>query len=65
MLGILKITQGNLPETWRLVPLQDFSGDSDIDWSKPISEIDKQLYQKYGLSDKEITFVEEKIAPMD
>lgn len=30
----------------------------DIDWSKSVDEIDKQLYQKYGLSDGEIAFIE-------
>ena len=58
MLGILKITQDNNRETWRKIPNQDFSFSSDIDWSKPIQEIDKQLYSKYGLSEGEISFIE-------
>jgi len=64
MLGILKVTQDNKKSVWANVPLQDFTPQSDIDWSKSISEIDKQLYAKYGLSDDEITFIEEKIKPM-
>ncbi|MDY5122873.1 MAG: Eco57I restriction-modification methylase domain-containing protein [Treponema sp.] len=64
MLGILKITQDNPIETWRLVPLQDFTTNSDIDWSKSISEIDKQLYKKYGLSAEEIAFIESKVREM-
>ena len=36
----------------------DFTSNSDIDWNKSISDIDKQLYQKYGLSDDEINFIE-------
>lgn len=47
------------------VPLQDFTDNSDIDWSKPISEIDKQLYAKYGLDDSEIEFIESMIKPME
>lgn len=47
------------------VPLQDFTPNSDIDWSKSIPEIDKQLYAKYGLTDDEIAFIEEKIKPME
>ena len=47
------------------VPLQNFTSSSDIDWSKSISEIDKQLYVKYGLTDDEIAFIEEKIKPME
>ena len=65
MLGILKITQDNPIETWKLVPLQDFTANSDIDWSKSIAEIDKQLYAKYGLSDEEIAFIEKMIKPME
>lgn len=47
------------------VPIQDFTSNSDIDWSKSISEIDKQLYVKYNLSEDEIAFIEEKIKPME
>ena len=65
MLGILKVTQDNTKKVWEFVPVQDFTSNSDIDWSKSVSEIDKQLYSKYGLSDDEITFIEEKIKPME
>lgn len=65
LLGVLKITQDNPPAKWSKVPLQDFTENSDIDWSKSISEIDKQLYKKYGLSQEEIAFIEEKVQPMD
>jgi len=65
MLGVLKITQHNTPEKWQKVPLQDFTTNSDIDWSKPISEIDQQLYKKYKLTEEEIAFIEEKVQPMD
>jgi hypothetical protein len=61
LLGILKITQDNPPEKWKYVPLQDFTDKSDIDWSKSIKEIDQQLYKKYGLSEDEIKFIEEKV----
>lgn len=63
-LGILKITQDNLPEKWRFVPLQDFTSKSDIDWSKSIHEIDLQLYKKYGLDDNEIKFIETHVKEM-
>ena len=58
MLAVLKVTQDNNPEKWKYVPLQDFTSNSDINWNKSISDIDKQLYQKYGLSDDEINFIE-------
>lgn len=64
MLGTLKITQHNLASTWRNVPLQIFTTDSDIDWSQPISSIDRQLYKKYGLNEREIRFIEEKVKEM-
>lgn len=64
MLGILKITQDNTKEKWRYVPLQDFTSNSDIDWSKSIHEIDLQLYRKYGLDEKEIEFIESHVKEM-
>ena len=65
MLGILKVTQDNSKEVWRLVPLQNFTETSDIDWSKSVAEIDKQLYEKYGLEQSEIDFIESKIKAME
>lgn len=64
MLGILKITQDNDREVWRLVPLQDFTPTSNIDWSKSVAEIDRQLYAKYGLDEKEIEFIETHVKEM-
>lgn len=65
MLGVLKITQDNTKETWRYVPIQDFTSNSDIDWSQSIADIDQQLYKKYGLSESEIAFIEEKVQAME
>ena len=65
MLGSLKITQDNNKETWAKVPLQDFTSNSDIDWTKSIAEIDQQLYKKYGLSEEEIQFIESKVKEME
>lgn len=66
MLGIKKITQDNATkEIWSKVPLQDFTANSDIDWTKSIAEIDQQLYKKYGLDEKEIAFIEEKVKEME
>ena len=64
MLGILKATQDNPKDTWRLVPLQDFTSASDIDWTQEIEQIDRQLYRRYGLTPQEIAFIEEKVKPM-
>lgn len=65
MLGVLKITQANTRDKWLKVPVQDFTDQSDIDWSKSISEIDKQLYKKYNLSEDELHFIEDKVKPME
>lgn len=65
LLGILKITQHNPAPTWAKVPLQDFTVNSDIDWSQSVADIDRQLYQKYNLSQDEIDFIEEKVKAME
>ncbi|MGR5590183.1 Eco57I restriction-modification methylase domain-containing protein [Peptoniphilus grossensis] len=65
MLGILKITQDNKKSTWKYVPMQDFTNKSDIDWSKSIPEIDRQLYAKYNLSQEEIDFIEKNVKEME
>ena len=64
LLGVLKVTQHITPATWAYVPMQDFTANSDIDWSKSVAEIDAQLYAKYNLSDEEISFIESMIKPM-
>ena len=65
MLNILKTTQHLTPDVWKYVPLQDFTAQSDIDWSKSIYEIDQQLYKKYGLSQEEIDFIETNVKEME
>ncbi len=59
------VSQDVTRERFRFVPIQDFTSNSDIDWSKTILEIDKQLYAKYNLSEDEIAFIEEKIKPTE
>ena len=80
LLGTLKVTQDNKKEAWLNVPMQDFTPQSDIDWSKSvtkideeakkqyglnINEIDAQLYKKYALTPDEISFIESMIKPME
>ena len=65
MLGLIKMTQGNKPaKVWSKVPLQDFTSESDIDWTKSVAEIDKLLYKKYALEQKEKDFIESKAKKM-
>lgn len=60
-----KISQNTARDTFKSVPLQDFTANSDIDWSKSIPEIDQQLYRKYNLNQDEIDFIETHVKPME
>lgn len=62
--GILKVSQNLYQNVYSFVPLQDFTVNSDIDWSQSVADIDRQLYAKYGLTDDEIAFIESMIKPM-
>lgn len=53
------------PIRFKLLPTQDFTPNSDIDWSESISDIDQQLYKKYGLTQEEIDYIEKTIKPME
>ncbi len=59
-----KASQDATSKTFRFVPVQNFTSNSDIDWNKSTQEIDKQLYEKYQLSSEEIDFIESMIKPM-
>ena len=48
-----------------MIPLQDFTDQSDIDWSQSVSDIDRQLYRKYGLDNTEIEFIESHVKEMN
>ena len=51
----VKISQDAMSKVYRFVPVQDFS--------KPWT--DEELYEKYGLTDEEINFIEATIKPME
>ena len=55
MISVMKITQNTMQKAYSCVPLQDFS--------KPWT--DKELYQKYKLSQEEVDFIESMIKPTD
>lgn len=65
MVGLMKSSQALYQNVYQYVPLQDFTANSDIDWSKSIPEIDQQLYAKYNLTEEEISFIESMIKPME
>lgn len=63
--GLAKGSQDATAKTFRFVPVQDFTNHSDIDWSATIKELDKQLFNKYGLTAEEATHIENRIKEME
>ena len=64
LVSAMKITQSAPSKVYKFVPLEKLNSSSDIDWSKSIPEINKQLYKKYGFTKEEIGFIESMIKPM-
>ena len=64
LLSTILLTQNIAKDKFAYIPVQNFTGNSDIDWSASISEIDQQLYAKYHLTDEEIAFIKKMIKPM-
>ena len=64
LLSTILLTQNISKDKFQFVPIQDFTENSDINWSKSIAEIDQQLYQKYQLTEEEIAFIEKMIKPI-
>jgi hypothetical protein len=59
--GTMQVNQN----VFSLIPLLDFDDKSEIDWSKSVSSIDLQLYDKFGLSDSEINFIDQIMKPTE
>lgn len=64
LVSVLKIGQHLANRVYKLVPTQDFTSKSDIDWSESIYNIERQLYKKYNLNEEEIDYIERTIKPM-
>ena len=64
MIKTVKNTQNASAQAYLFVPMQDFTSNSDIDWTKPIHDLDEQFYKKYNLSDYEKAYIESTIAPV-
>ncbi len=56
-----KVSQSASRRVYRFVPLEDFGAKSEIDWGGEVAEVDRQLYEKYGLSAEERDFIEKRI----
>lgn len=53
------------PEKFIFVPVEDYTPDGDIEWTtNDIANIDRQLYAKYGIDEKEIAIAEHTIKEM-
>ncbi len=52
--------------SFNLVPIQNFKSDeSDIDWNLTVKDLDKVLFDKYGLSASERNLIETKMRGID
>lgn len=78
LVGMRKQTQHATRTVYSFVPLQDFTvptqnftnqvqdipnNPSDIDWTLPVADIDRQLYAKYYLTPDQIAFIETTVQP--
>lgn len=61
----VNVRAGVTKNTFKFIPNQNFTNSSDIDWSKSVEDIDKQLYNKYGLNAEEIDYIERLVKPME
>ena len=64
LLASILITQNIVRDKFAFVPLQDFSSNTPINWTKSVGEIDKQLFAYYGLTEAEQTFIKSTIKEM-
>lgn len=62
--SLCKVIQHGTKQTYKFVPMQDFTHDSDIDWTKSISQIDEQLFEKYNLNEEEKEHIKSSIKEM-
>ncbi len=65
LVGIQKQTQNTTQRTYRFVPIQDFTANSDINWDDNINGLDIQLFKKYKLNQEEIDFIQKNIKEME
>ncbi|AVM67321.1 restriction endonuclease [Peptostreptococcaceae bacterium oral taxon 929] len=64
LVTLVKSSHNTTQIVYRFVPMQDFTNNSDIDWSKSIDEIDEQLFDKYELSEEERNIIKNSIKDM-
>ena len=42
--------------------MQNFSDSSDINWNNEIDDIDRQLFEKYNLSEEDVDIINSSVA---
>lgn len=62
--SVAKASQDATAKTYQYVPMPDFTAGSDLDWSADVPALDRALYAKYGLSEEESRYIEQRIKPM-
>lgn len=65
LLSVKKGTQHTPKSVWTMIPMQDFSKSSGIDWQSSIKKIDDQLYSKYNFTSEEIDFINKNVQSME
>lgn len=65
MVGVLKSSQNIYQTVYKFAPIQDFTENSDIDWSNSIDSIDEQLFEKYNLLEEEREYIKKSIKSME
>ena len=61
LVSIQKKTQNTTKDSFKFVPMQDFSDNSDINWNVDRLMLDQQFYNKYNLTLHESTWIEQNI----
>ena len=51
--------------SFQFVPVLYFDENDGINWSSTIKDIDEQLFAKYQLSNEDITYIKDAVAPME
>lgn len=65
LLSTRKITQNTPIHMFSNIPQQNFSKDSSIDWTGTVAEIDKQLAEKYNLTETQVKWLERNVDEME
>lgn len=65
LISLAKANQNGTRGTYRFVPMQDFTNESDIKWNESSENIDLQLAKKYDLSEDETEHINSLIQKME